>query len=431
MPLGTALPPPVKTFAAQNGQTWPGQGTRTPYGQDGQNIYQAKTGVLSAQSGQYDAEDALLAAQRAALNAGRATLGYSKAVTDASRSYLGERQRGLGERTNEERTLQAARGDTANLSAVEMVNRGNKAGDWRFSAAGAQAPSEMVMPVGATSSNSGIRPATISNADRLTTTYKDADTLRNLGLEGSQLSVEGARLAEEGARNNEADVNFGVKEAGLNVTGANNRVQRARLASDVAEMPPAADLVYDAESGTFLTRDQQRLQNTGNDYKFNAELQKYGLPAYMTQRQINERTDPDGNLRLDDGRKLDPQTGNLWMPRQGEVEGYWQDPKTGNTFEKYVDPGGNVHDSWSDKKTGNRYVVMNPAKGTGYWLSPQGYFLSADGIWRNPVTGQAIYSGTGEPYGRGSTGSTIVIPYGGTPDAGTKPYQTPPGDWWR
>jgi len=414
MPLATALPPPVRTLAAENGQTWPGPGTRAPYGGAGQNIYSSRVGVFTASGAQLDAEDALLNAQRAALGASRNTLDASRAVQAASGAYLSERERALGERTNEERMLQAAGKDVQNITDVATYNRGLAASDWRFSAAGAQKPLDVVLPEGAESSNLSVRPAVITNAERLAAEYKDKGALRNLALEGSQMSVERARLAESGSRLGEEEANLGVGEARLNVSAAGNATQRARLAADIAELPPAADLVYDDETGDFVTRDQRRLSNVGREYKFNPELQKYGLPAYMTQRELNERTDPDGNLRLDGGRKLDPRTGNLWTPRQGNVEGFWEDPQTGNVFEKWVDPGGNVHDSWKDPKTGNRFVIMNPAKGTGYWLSPEGYFLSSDGIWRNPVTGQAIYSPTGQPFGRGggSGGSSIVIPFG-------------------
>lgn len=407
------LAPPEQTPAARSGVQWPA-GPRT-YGQAGIDIYNTKRGVFGAQGAQYDAEDAQLAAQRKALTASRFS-------TAASQAYLGERERAHGASMQDYNLLWGAKNDTQNLIDTANIKRGFAAGDWRFGASGAQTPTDVVLPEGQVSNNIGVRAAPVSNADRIETANTDRATRRRFTLEGSQLNVDRAQGQEALAK-------LDASEAGLNTAAAGNGVQRARLSADMAEFSPAADLVYDSESGTFVTRDEQRLNNSFNSWKFDPELQKYGLSPYMTQRQLNERTDQDGNLRLDDGRKLDPKTKNIWTPREGNVGGLWTDPDTGNEFQKYTDPQGNVHDSWRDTKTGNVYVIMNPKTGAGYWLSPQGYFLSADGIWRNPVTGQAIYSATGQPFGRGtqSAGSSVTVPWGAdAPSTPAAPAGPPP-----
>lgn len=105
--------------------------------------------------------------------------------------------------------------------------------------------------------------------------------------------------------------------------------------------------------------------------------------SYTTEGDLKSRTDAFGNVSRADGTLVSPQGNELRTnPDTGQKQ--WTDPLTGNVL---VDPK-----TWQDPK-GNMFHITNDKTGTGYWESPGGFVLGADGIWENKATGEQIIDG--------------------------------------
>lgn len=104
--------------------------------------------------------------------------------------------------------------------------------------------------------------------------------------------------------------------------------------------------------------------------------------TYTTQGDIKSRTDQYGNVR----RTAD---GVLVSPQGNELRnGVWTDPKTGNTL---VNPT-----TWQNAQGTAEFHITDSKTGAGYWETPDGFTLGADGVWENKVTGEQLI-----PDGRG------------------------------
>ncbi len=426
--------PPSPQAGYQGMGTAPQPQAQPAFGTAGQNIWQAQNAALSSQYGVYGAQQNALGAQRAVFNSQRqglsanmatlaargSALGAEAGLRRSTAAYVTEQQRARDQRLAETQQLQSAQNNVGDQTAVGLEDLRRASRDRALSSnLGVIAPAQVTVPLGQEGARTpvGTEVASETQATRVGRRNVQQDALSTLAVEQARLDnaraegtvsdaqarVQQAQLDADRQNLSTQAAQINAGEAGLGTQQAQINAGEAGLNVHAAEQPPAAGMVYDETSGTFVSPAQAAVNQANSNRvvwdpvngryveRAGTELSPSSNGLYQTRGGIivNQQT----------GIPTDSRTGNQF------VNGAWTDPQSGNTY----DP---ATGQWVDPASGNRYHVVNHQTGAGFWVNPQGMYMSSDGIWRDPVSGQAVYGVTGQQYStrRSSGGGYAAIP---------------------
>lgn len=374
-----------------------------PYGTAGQNLFNAQNAQLAAAYGVTGSERQGLAANMATLAAQGSVLGAEGALRSSTAAYVAEQQRAKDLRQQEETQLIGAQNNVGDQEAVAEEDLRRRSRDRTLSSnLGVEAPAQVQVPLGqeGTRTPVGTEVANETQATRVGRRNTQDDAM-------SQLSVQQAQLDEARAQGTVSEAQAAEKQAELNQSYAELSTRAAQITQteagigvSAAKLPPVAGEVFDETTGTFTTPGQASI-NQANSVRVEWD---------PVNGQFVNRA---GAAQTPGANGLYPQTGGIFTNAQTGVP---TDGRTGNQFinGRWVDPvSGNYRDpqtgNWVDPATGNHYVVMNQQTGAGFWVNPQGMYMSSDGIWRDPRTGIAVYNGTQYSTRRSTTSTYAPI----------------------
>ncbi len=130
-----------------------------PYGQAGQNIYDAEGRVLDAEGGVLGARNREIMADRNVNASKRVYYDAKGNAIDLAGNYLTSQLDDAKKKLAETYGIQAASKDVNAITQTAKVNQGRGASEWRRGAAGVAPTQEVLLPEGQTLDGAGLREA--------------------------------------------------------------------------------------------------------------------------------------------------------------------------------------------------------------------------------------------------------------------------------
>lgn len=235
--------------------------------------YGAQQGLINASRDRLGAENAVLNATPEYIASQRNVQSAKYADAQANREYIAEQIRANEARLAEEAGIQAAKGNVQDITNVNRAQRERDNYAYRFELAGLKTPIEVKLPPGYKGKlPPGMVAKLESLADIMTEKAGDAEAMRRLTLEAARIKTATTGIAVTEAQLRSGDVALDIDELELAVKRAGLNQDAARLANDIAKMPPAPGMVFDEEAnewvqpGELASRQERRKIEEQGDY---------------------------------------------------------------------------------------------------------------------------------------------------------------------
>lgn len=371
------IPAPI---AARKGKTWPAASAIDQTISEPSSIVGDKTGTRYATLAE-NAPEAITITPLRGMKPKRYANGGTAAVDPQGLAYQQELANARKALENEQRVQQGAQ-NTANKELAATVQTVQNTEDQKYAQLGVSRPADVAVASGAPGvSGSPLARAAVQTDEQMAQQAATRD--RALGYAQSRVTGAEAAVSRVAAQSGGMAGSDGL-EASMADRTAGSAAGDARRAAYAKHASAAAasgagggaklpvGMVKDPDTGELITAEQARIRAAERGVVYDDVNRRF-----TTKRDQNARTDANGNVRRDDG---------VWVSKKGNElrAGVWTDPATGNTL---VDK-----DTWQSPQ-GFKFHITNHDTGAGYWETPDGFVLGANGVWHNPVTGQQMIHG--------------------------------------
>lgn len=367
-----AIPTPL---AARKGKTWPMAAVDQTIGEPS-TIIGDKTGTKYATLAEDKPEAITITPLRGKAPKRYAAGGTIAATADPNAAaYQQELENAKAALAAEQRVQDAAM-NTGNKEQAAMAQTVQNTEDQQYAALGVAKPVDVAVAAGAPGTSGGpLARAAIQTDEQVA--QDSATRARSLSYAQSRANSAQAAVNRLSPSSTATDTNAAPPPGSrprlatdFDGTAGGSRAAGVAASSSAGAKLPVG-MVKDADTGEIITAEQARIRAAERGVAYDDVNNRY-----TTQKDLHARTDDHGNVRRDDG---------TWVSKQGNElkNGQWTDPSTGNVL---IDK-----DTWLSPD-GMKFHITSPA-GAGYWESPDGFVLGANGIWTNPLTGQVKING--------------------------------------